>query len=84
MSVAMVEPGDLKARVDGDGLVLVECWAPTCGACKVFDPVFESVADKHPEHLYLCPVDALKKLKSPSEADLKTICVDESENPQTD
>jgi hypothetical protein len=33
---------------------------------------------------YLCPVDALKKLKSPSESDLKTICVDESENPQTD
>ena len=33
---------------------------------------------------YLCPVDALKKLKDPSEADLKTICVDESQNPQTD
>ena len=33
---------------------------------------------------YLCPVDALKKLKNPSETDLKTICVDESENPQTD
>ena len=33
---------------------------------------------------YLCPVDALKKLKSPSEDQLKTICVDESENPQTD
>ena len=33
---------------------------------------------------YLCPVDALKKLKNPSEVDLKTICVDESENPQTD
>ena len=33
---------------------------------------------------YLCPVDALKRLKNPSEADLKNICVDESENPQTD
>ncbi len=33
---------------------------------------------------YLCPVDALKRLKNPSEADLKAICVDESENPQTD
>jgi thioredoxin 1 len=53
MSVAIIDPGDLKARVAGDGLVLVECWAPTCGACKVFDPVFESVADKHPEHLFV-------------------------------
>ena len=33
---------------------------------------------------YLCPVDALKKLKNPSEDQLKTICVDESDNPQTD
>jgi hypothetical protein len=33
---------------------------------------------------YLCPVDALKRLKDPSETDLKTICVDESQNPQTD
>jgi hypothetical protein len=33
---------------------------------------------------YLCPVDALKRLKDPSEVDLKTICVDESQNPQTD
>jgi hypothetical protein len=33
---------------------------------------------------YLCPVESLKRLKSPSESELKTICVDESANPQTD
>jgi hypothetical protein len=33
---------------------------------------------------YLCPVDALKKLKSPSEEQLKLICVDESQNPQNE
>ena len=53
MSVAMVSAEDLERRASLDGLVLVECWAPTCGACKVFDPVFESVAEKHPEHLFL-------------------------------
>jgi thioredoxin 1 len=53
MGVAMVSAADLKTRVSGNGLVLVECWAPTCGACKVFDPVFERVADEHPEHLFL-------------------------------
>jgi hypothetical protein len=31
---------------------------------------------------YLCPVDALGKLDSPTEDDLKKICVDESDNPQ--
>ena len=33
---------------------------------------------------YLCPVDKLQKLENPSEEDLKSICVDESENPQND
>ncbi len=33
---------------------------------------------------YLCPIDALKKLGNPTEEQLKTICVDESQNPQTD
>ncbi len=31
---------------------------------------------------YLCPVDALKRLDNPSEDQLRTICVDESQNPQ--
>jgi len=33
---------------------------------------------------YLCPVDALSRMDNPTEADLKKICVDESENPQND
>jgi hypothetical protein len=33
---------------------------------------------------YLCPVDALKRFNNPTEDQLKTICVDESENPQND
>jgi hypothetical protein len=35
-------------------------------------------------HTYLCPVDALKRFDKPTEEQLKTICVDESENPQND
>jgi hypothetical protein len=33
---------------------------------------------------YLCPVDALKRLDSPNEEQLKMICVEESHNPQND
>jgi hypothetical protein len=33
---------------------------------------------------YLCPVDALSKIKNPSEEDLRKICVEESTNPQND
>jgi hypothetical protein len=30
---------------------------------------------------YLCPTAALKRLENPSEEQLKTMCVDESDNP---
>ena len=33
---------------------------------------------------YLCPTEALDRMKDPSEDDLKKICVDESTNPQND
>jgi hypothetical protein len=32
---------------------------------------------------YLCPVNALKRIQNPTEDQLKTICVDESQNPET-
>ena len=33
---------------------------------------------------YLCPVTALDRLGNPTEEQLRTICVDESKNPQND
>lgn len=33
---------------------------------------------------YLCPVDALKDIKDPTEEQLKSICIEESMNPQND
>ena len=33
---------------------------------------------------YLCPADAVSRLENPSEAQLKMICVNESENPHNE
>ena len=35
-----------------DSIALVECWAPGCGACARFDPVFEAAARAHPRHAF--------------------------------
>jgi len=38
--------------VGTERIVLVECWAPGCGVCAQFDPVFREVAEQHPEHVF--------------------------------
>jgi thioredoxin 1 len=36
-----------------DGIVVVECWAASCGACAILDPILCKVADKHQEHTFV-------------------------------
>lgn len=38
--------------VDRRAIVLIECWAPGCGVCSLFDPVFASVAGKNSRHTF--------------------------------
>ena len=41
-----------EALFSHHGIVLIDCWASWCGACKAFTPLFERVAENHPEHLF--------------------------------
>ena len=36
----------------GEGIALVDCWAPWCAACRDFTPIFEAVAERHPSHTF--------------------------------
>jgi len=43
---------NFKEVVDQPTIVLIECWAPGCGVCTEFDPVFASVAEKNESHTF--------------------------------
>jgi thioredoxin 1 len=34
------------------GIVLVDCWASSCGACKVLGPLYHKVAEHYTQHTF--------------------------------
>ena len=52
MSIVNLDNKNFESTVSGDNIVLVDCWAEWCGACKSFAPVFEKISSRHPEHTF--------------------------------
>jgi thioredoxin 2 len=47
MSVVEFTKDTFQEAIKGDGTVIIDFWAPWCGPCRGFAPVFESAAEKH-------------------------------------
>ena len=49
MIVQAVNSAEFDAVVTGNDIVLIDFWAPWCGPCKGFAPIFEQAADENPD-----------------------------------
>ena len=47
MATVALTQDDFDQVVNGNDMVLIDFWAPWCGPCKGFAPVFEAASEKH-------------------------------------
>ena len=52
MASINLDSSNFETTVLAEGIVLIDCWASWCGACKTFAPIFEAVSEAHPKHIF--------------------------------
>lgn len=52
MAVKELKTADFDHTISSNDIVILDFWAPWCGPCKGFAPVFEDVSEEHPDIVF--------------------------------